>query len=155
METQIGSRHEETRPQPTLRTRPPRLLLAEDDDDLRRLIAPQLRAIGYQVIEAHTGTQLLERLGDALLSNDRAARPDVIVSDIRMPGFTGLEILTGLRDAHWRSAMIVMTAYADPETRARVRELEPDAFFLKPFDIDDLLTAIINLDPRSRGGRSH
>jgi CheY-like chemotaxis protein len=155
MQTQIRSKLDEIRQHQTPRARPPRLVLAEDDADFRGLIAGQLRAVGYHVIEARTGAELLDRLGEALLSMDESTRPDVIVSDVRMPGFTGLEVLSGLRDAGWRTAMVVMSAYSDPGTRARVSELAPDAFFQKPFDIDDLLTAVVNLGPRGGGRRWH
>jgi CheY-like chemotaxis protein len=155
METQARMEHDHIRPSPALRARQRRIVLAEDDSDLRCLIASQLRALGYHVVEAGTGAELLDRLGDALLSSDHGTRPDLIISDIWMPGFTGLEVLAGLRDAQWHTAMVVMTAYADPTTRARLKELGADAFFQKPFDIDDLLTVVVNLEFGRRGGQWH
>lgn len=105
------------------------------------MIAHELGAAGYDVTEARTGAELLEHLHEALLLGQRSARPDVIVSDIRMPGFFGLDILAGLRDEKWSTGMIVMSAYADQATRARVAGLGA-AFLEKPFTCDDLLEAL-------------
>lgn len=58
-----------------------------------------------------------------------------------------LEILAGLRGAEWSTAIVLMTAYADAETRAEALRLGVDAFFEKPFDIDDLVPLVINLTP--------
>jgi len=128
-------------------SRPPRVIVAEDDADVRRLVAVALRPFGYEIIEARTGAELLDAVGDNLLSENEDGRPDVIISDIRMPGLTGLEILAGLRQVKWSTIFVLMTAFADRETREEAQRLGADAFFAKPFDIDDLMTAIINMAP--------
>jgi len=96
---------------------------------------------------------LLDHIGDGLLSGDESRRPDVIISDVRMPGLTGLEILAGLRQANWPTAIVLMTAYPSPETRQEAERLGADAFFAKPFDIDDLMTAVINMTHMPLHGR--
>jgi CheY-like chemotaxis protein len=126
-------------------SRPPRVLVAEDDADVRQLVAVALRGLGYEIVEASSGADLLNQLGEALIEGNMASRPDVIISDIRMPGLSGLKLLEGLRQAHWPTAIVLMTAYADRETREEAQRLGADAFFAKPFDIDDLMTAIINM----------
>jgi CheY-like chemotaxis protein len=123
------------------------VIVAEDEADVRRFVAVALRGLGYDIIEARSGFELLERLGGCLLGGDVAERPDVIISDIRMPGVTGMSILAGLRQAEWSTAIVLMTAYADPETREEARRLGADAFFAKPFDIDDLMTVVVNMRP--------
>ena len=139
--------------------RPPRVIVAEDEPDVRQLVAVALRGLGYEIIEARSGAELLDELGDGLLHGDQAGRPDMIISDIRMPGLTGLEILAGLRQAEWPTVIVLMTAYSDRETREEARRLGADAFFEKPFDIDDLVTAVVNMTPmrerRDKGDRSH
>ena len=127
--------------------RPPRVIVAEDEADVRQLVAVALRGLGYDIVEACNGAELLDELGDVLLSDDLTGRPDVIISDIRMPGLTGLEILAGLRQAEWPTMIVLMTAYADVETREEAQRLGADAFFAKPFDIDDLMTAVVNMTP--------
>jgi CheY-like chemotaxis protein len=126
---------------------PPRVIVAEDDPDVRRLVAVALRGHGYEIVEARTGAELLDELGHCLIHEDGAARPDVIISDIRMPGFTGLEIVAGLRQAEWSTVLVLMTAFADRETRDEAQRIGVDALFEKPFDIDDLVTAVVNMAP--------
>jgi CheY-like chemotaxis protein len=127
--------------------RRPRVIVAEDERDVRRMVAVALRGFGYDIVEARNGVELLDQLGDALLDGDVSARPDVIVSDIRMPGLTGMEILAGLRQSSWPTAIVLMTAYADRDLREEARRLGVDAFFEKPFDIEDLVTVVLNKTP--------
>jgi CheY-like chemotaxis protein len=133
---------------PTMK-RSRRVIVAEDATDIRQMVAVALRGLGYETIEAASGAELLDHLADAVLSEEPALRPHLIVSDIRMPGLTGLEILAGLRQAGWRTHIVLMTAYADAETRAEAHRLGADALFAKPFDIEDLLTLIVNMPPAS------
>jgi CheY-like chemotaxis protein len=123
------------------------VIVADDATDVRRFVAVALRSLGYDVIEARSGFDLLSTLGKCLLDGDVAERPDVIISDIRMPGVTGMSILAGLRQAGWSTAIVLMTAYADSELREEARRWGADAFFAKPFDIDDLVTAVVNMRP--------
>jgi CheY-like chemotaxis protein len=138
-------------------SRPPRIIVAEDEEDVRQLVTVALRGLGYEIVEARTGAELLDEIGDGLLEVAGARRPDLIISDIRMPGLTGLEILAGLRAAEWPTAIVLMTAYPSVETREEAERLGADAFFAKPFDIDDLVTAVINMTevPRMPGRRAH
>jgi CheY-like chemotaxis protein len=132
-----------------------RVVVAEDAADVRRMVAVALRRLGYSVVEAASGPELLDKLGDALLSGVAASRPHVIISDIRMPGLTGLEVLAGIRQAGWPTRVVLMTAYADPDTRAEARRLGVDALFAKPFDIDDLMTVVVNMtSPEFEADRS-
>jgi CheY-like chemotaxis protein len=129
------------------------VIVAEDEPDVRRLVAVALRSLGYDITEAGSGAELLDALGDALLGGRAADRPDLIISDIRMPGLTGLEILAGLRQARWPTAIVLMTAYADLTTREDAYRLGADALFAKPFDIDDLMTAVVNMTAGRRRDR--
>lgn len=128
-------------------TRPPRVIVAEDDPDVRLLVSVALRGLGYEIVEAASGAELLDRLADSLIDEDPRAQPDVIISDIRMPGLTGMEILAGLRQAHWHTIFVLMSAYADRSTRDEAQRFGVDAFFEKPFDIDELVTAIVDMAP--------
>jgi DNA-binding response OmpR family regulator len=121
------------------------VLLAEDDLEMRRLVAETLRRDGYDVLEAEDGGRLLVHL----TSQNQRPEPevDLIISDIRMPIYTGLEVLARLRDARWTVPVILMTAFGDSETRARAEALGA-VVFDKPFALDDLRTAVVNLVPR-------
>jgi DNA-binding response OmpR family regulator len=85
---------------------------------------------------------MLVRLARAYLSGD--AYFDLLVSDIRMPVCSGLQILESLRLARWPMPAILMTAFGDEQTRARAEGLGA-VIFMKPFDMDDLRTAVLNL----------
>ena len=72
-----------------------------------------------------------------------------------MPICTGLQILEALRQAHWHTPVILMTAFGDEATRKRAESLLA-VLFDKPFDMDDLRTAVAHLLPRDRRrGRRH
>jgi CheY-like chemotaxis protein len=150
--TQHARRHEHLR-RPPLSERSRRVIVAEDSPDIRQVVAIALRSLGYETVEASSGAELLDQLADAVLSEETSLRPHLIVSDIRMPGLTGLEILAGLRQAGWNTYIVLMTAYADTETRAEACRLGADALFAKPFEIDDLLTVVINMPPLSGAPR--
>jgi CheY-like chemotaxis protein len=125
---------------------PARILLAEDDLDMRNVIAEALRKDGYVVQEVEDGGRLLERVTAHHLHALEAV--DLIISDIRMPVFNGLQILAGLREPHGTVPVIMMTAFGDRETRAQA-ELLGAILFDKPFAIDDLRTAVHKLVPVS------
>lgn len=137
-------------PDPTTGPRRPRVLVAEDNDDIRRLVATVLRVDGYSVIEARDGTELLEQLGSALLFGHFGGELDpidLVITDIRMPGHSGLELLAGLRDADIAVAVILMTAYGDAHTREQARALGADLLVHKPFEIEMLRRTVRALVP--------
>jgi CheY-like chemotaxis protein len=126
------------------RLRPLRILVAEDDREMRRMMTASLSDEGFVVVEAGDGNRLLELIGSQLLSPNRD-HVDLIISDVRMPGHTGLEVLAGLRGSDWATPFILITAFGDEETHAEARRLGAVAIFDKPFDLDDLKTAVMNL----------
>jgi CheY-like chemotaxis protein len=131
------------------RTGPYRVLLAEDDAEMRCVVAGALRSDGYEVVELPDGGRLLVEVAARLKAGGRGESLDLIVSDIRMPVCTGLQILSAIRDAHWRTPVILMTAFGDEPTRRDAESLAA-ALFDKPFDLDDLRTAVASLLPRDR-----
>ena len=121
----------------------PVVLLAEDDDELRSLLARKLRRAGYGVIEAATGVELIElivahAMGPLTMGKRSAS---LVISDIRMPGWTGLEVLTVLRRAEVTLPIILMTAFGDAATHASARSLGASAIYDKPVDLDVLVAA--------------
>jgi CheY-like chemotaxis protein len=122
----------------------PRVLLAEDDDEMRRLIAETLRRDGYHVMEAPTGRDLMAVVAGLQDREGPGRVADVIISDIRMPGMDGLELLKELRMRKLTMPIILITAFGDEETHRRAEELGATAIFDKPFDLDDLLTVLAN-----------
>ena len=119
----------------------PRVLLVEDDDALRELIASALRNDGFEVTEAATGADMLDELADTLLHGAPLAF-DLIVADVRLPLVTGLEILAGLRDIGCLVPYVVMTAFADASTYLAANRCEATRVFDKPFSLDDLRSVV-------------
>ncbi|MBI4821613.1 MAG: response regulator [Deltaproteobacteria bacterium] len=112
---------------------------------MRRLLAATVRKDGYEVTEARTGAELQDLLADLL--RRPASRPpfDLIISDHRMPGLTGLEVLKGMQDESWLTPFIMITAFGSRQFEENARRAGAAAVFNKPFDIDDLRSAILNL----------
>lgn len=117
---------------------PARVLLAEDDDDMRGLVASALREEGFEVTGVRSGNELLECVGSMVLSTDGDVPLDLIVSDVRMPGKTGLEVLAGLRRSDWSTPVILITAFGDERTHSEAMRLGAVAALDKPFDIHEL-----------------
>ena len=122
------------------------LLLAEDDDDIREGLARLLRFDGYHVRSARTGTELLEILATAFLSDHAGDLPfDILVTDVRMPGFDGLRILESLRADGWQQPVVIITSYSDAEMRQRIAKLDGVVLLEKPFDAEVLEAAVAHL----------
>jgi CheY-like chemotaxis protein len=126
-----------------------RVLLAEDDRDMRCLIAEALRDDGYDVVEVASGVEMIDYMESSALYGGPFEAPDLIISDIRMQGYSGFEALAGLRRADWQTPFILITALGEHETFAEARRLGATFVFHKPFEVDDLRTAVINLTPPS------
>jgi CheY-like chemotaxis protein len=124
---------------------PKRVMVAEDDPEMRRLVADAIRKDGYEVVEVPDGGRLLVRVTDECF-REKMHTIDLIVSDVRMPICSGLEIVRAIRDAGWTVPVILMTAFGDDETRDRAAQLNA-VLFDKPFDLDDLRTAVLGLVP--------
>jgi two-component system response regulator (stage 0 sporulation protein F) len=126
-----------------------RILLAEDDPELRTFLATALWLDGYDLVLARDGSDLLDRLGDALLRAPLDCPFDLIISDDQMPGWTGLQMLAGLRNALGHPPVVLMTAFGSPHFHAQARGLGAAATLDKPFELD-LFRAVVQtiLAPR-------
>ncbi len=118
-----------------------RIVLAEDHEALRHLLASRLRKEGHTVSECSNGVELLDHLGE-MLDRGRTCAIDLIISDVRMPGLTGMEILSGLRSLGNNIPIILITAFGGEEFRTEARDLGVTESFDKPFDVDEFLAAI-------------
>ncbi len=120
----------------------PQILLAEDDDELRWGLHDFLKCAGYSVVAVRDGRALLEYLGAQMLLDQRDAPPDAIITDIRMPVLTGLQLLQKVRDRGWDTPVVVISAFGDEELRRRATSLGATAFLDKPIDTDALLRVL-------------
>ncbi len=109
-----------------------RVLVVEDEDKLRRTLELQLLDSGFDVEKASTAEEALPLI-------DRA---DLILTDFKLPGMTGLEMLQIIRRMDSRVPVIVMTAYGTVENAVEAMKAGAVDFLLKPFSLDDLVTVV-------------
>ena len=118
------------------------LLLIEDDTEMRRMLAAALRRDGHLVVEAANGDDALDWLGPGVLDGDVERIPDLVVSDIRLPHFTGLEILESLQISARRIPVILITGFPDRDTYEQASQLGAECVLEKPFDLSELRAAV-------------
>lgn len=125
-----------------------RVLIADDDGEMRSLLTERLDEGGFEVSEAADGAALTGLLAMAI--QDESARPDVLVTDERMPHRHGLDVVEVLRGSGWKLRVVLITAFASPELHDRARSL--DAVVLeKPFQLEDFAGVVrATLPPMSR-----
>jgi len=120
-----------------------RIILAEDDYEMRSLLAMSLRKCGYEVIECSDGIGMLAHLETFFLPEEFNRQPvDLVISDIRMPGVTGMELLEGKPKDRDFPPMILITAFGDAETHEIAHKFGAAAIFDKPFDLDLLVDKV-------------
>lgn len=113
-----------------------KILVVEDDDDLRRGLALRLEASGYDVVLAGDGL--------AAVSTAREERPDVVLLDIGLPGGSGLTVLQRYSDcaALARTPVVVLTGRDPMAMEGDVRKFGVAGFLIKPAENDQLLGVI-------------
>ena len=116
---------------------PLRVLLAEDDDAMRPFLAEMLRGDGYDVTEVSNGRDLFW-----LVEMAPRERPfDLILTDMRMPGYDGLDVVEAWAEGGPGPRVILMSAFPDEETRRRAEQLGV-LLIDKPFDLERLLKLV-------------
>jgi two-component system, NtrC family, response regulator AtoC len=121
--------------------RPARIVVAEDDFEMRRLVADCLE--GYEVHEVADGAELLLRIEDSFMR--RIPVPiDLFITDIRMPVYTGLEIVSGMREAGLEVPVVIMTAFGNLEIRERAEALGA-VLLEKPFKMEAMRALVRRL----------
>ncbi len=111
-----------------------RVLLVEDDDDNRELMAEVLAAAGYEVLSAASGADGLKTLSEHSV--------DVLVTDVGMPGMGGIEVARAAKAIAPTVPVVVVTGWAEREDIASARGREVDAVLIKPVDPDALAAAV-------------
>jgi signal transduction histidine kinase len=112
-----------------------RVLVAEDDEAVRRFMALTLREAGYDVTIAENGREAFELFS-------RGQRFDVLVADVVMPGLGGPELVTFLRRRQPDLAIVLTSGYADARLQGSQRSLRDTVFRQKPFSPSELIQAI-------------
>jgi DNA-binding NtrC family response regulator len=111
-----------------------RVLVVDDDPGVRESTSRTLSQAGYTVRTAETGEEAIEMARDGAF--------DVILSDMRMPGISGIEVLRKLRELRVDAAFIVMTGFGTVDTAVEAMKLGAVDFVQKPFFRDELLMRV-------------
>jgi len=111
-------------------TEEPRILVVEDDPDIRQLVQDRLRALGYRVQSAVDGVLALEAM--------RAETFDGMILDIGLPSVDGMEVLRKIRRSDQQLPIVIVTASGAKESAVRAIGMGAQAYLLKPFDVDEL-----------------
>jgi DNA-binding response OmpR family regulator len=107
-----------------------RILVIEDDREMRSLLKDFIEDEGYAVDSVEDGSEAFRKLARETF--------DLMITDIRMPGLSGLEILPGLKKLLPQAPIIVITAFGSEEVYRRVLERGANAYLEKPIHLEEL-----------------
>ena len=111
----------------------PRILVVDDDEEIRALVKRYLGSQGFDVCMAADGAQLREAL--------RSTRVDLVLMDLGLPGEDGLD-LTRYLHSHWQGPVIIVSGRGESVDRVVGLELGADDYITKPFDLRELLARV-------------
>ncbi|NJL97359.1 MAG: response regulator transcription factor [Synechococcaceae cyanobacterium SM2_3_2] len=124
--------------------RPSRILLVDDEPGLREAVQAYLEDSGFEVVAAVNGQQAFQLLS--------TAQPDLVISDIMMPGMDGYQFLAQLRqlDAYSHLPVVFLTAKGMTADRIQGYRAGADVYLPKPFDPEELVAIVENLLERAK-----
>src|SRR5262244_3273788 len=111
---------------------PAKILVADDEQNLRRVLAALLRREGHDVVQAATGLEAIDRLADV----------DVVITDLRMPGADGMEVLRTASRSHPHIPVIMITAYGSVGQAVEAIKAGAFDYIEKPFEQDSIRTIV-------------
>lgn len=123
------------------------VLLVEDDEDLRALVAKRLSEEGFYVETASSGPEALDLVGDAV--------PDLVLLDVMLPGLDGIEVCRRLRTEHPLLYIMMLTARAEELDRVVGLEVGADDYVTKPFSLQEVVARVRAALRRIRRVREH
>jgi two-component system response regulator (stage 0 sporulation protein F) len=113
-----------------------KLLIVDDQNGIRILLMEVFSSEGYETYQAANGKLALEIV--------RSVSPDLVLLDMKIPGMDGLDILKHIKQIDPSIKVIMMTAYGELDMIKEATDLGAVMHFTKPFDIDELKTAVNN-----------
>ncbi len=113
-----------------------RILIVDDESKVAFFLQESFESLGrnYQVVRADSGESALTEIDQAPF--------DVVITDFRMPGMSGLELMQRVREKTPDTRVILITAYGSDDVEAETRRLQAYRYFTKPFHVEDLITAV-------------
>lgn len=130
-----------------MRTAAPRILLVEDDPDVRNTLMALLCHHGYEAQTAADGSLALELF--------HRRRADIVITDVRMPGINGLELLARVKQAAPETCVVIMTGYGAEDTAIQAIRNGASNYFKKPVNIPEFVYAIGVLADLVRSRHEH
>ena len=121
-----------------------RILLVEDDDTVAEVVGSYLRAAGTTVVRCEDGASAVTTAVNS--------PPDLVVLDVMLPGFDGIEVLRRLRQQAVAAPVIMLTALADEDDRIRGLEVGADDYLTKPFSPRELVLRVQSVLRRAQPG---
>ena len=106
----------------------PKIMVVDDEEHIRLLYSEELREAGYEVVTVESGHKLLERIEEE--------RPDLIVLDIKMVDYDGLDLLQDIRKKYYDLPVILSTAF--DTFKEDTKSLAADYYVVKSFDLTEL-----------------
>ena len=119
-----------------------KILLADDSVTAQNMGRRILTDAGYEVVTVNNGSAALKRIAES--------KPDLIVLDVYMPGYGGLEVCQRIRESQEtaRIPVLLTVGKLEPFKPEEVRRVRADAFIVKPFEASELLTALTKLEDK-------
>ncbi len=113
---------------------PARILVVDDDENIRKTLSAILKDEGYTVDVAQSGSEAVKKT--------QTAAYNVALIDIRLPDMEGIELLAKIKDAVPKTRKIIITGYPTLKNAVAAVNKKADAYLMKPVDIDKLLETI-------------
>ena len=111
-----------------------KILLIDDEEDIRDVMTVALEDAGYRVVAAPDGASGLQRC--------KELSPQIVITDIRMPGLDGIQVLEYIKENYPEIEVIVATAFGEMELAIRALQLDASDFITKPINDDALHLAL-------------
>ena len=119
-----------------------RILVVDDEENLRRVTQLKLQQAGYEALTASDASQALEVL---------SKHPqDLVLTDLKMPGMSGIDLLRKVKEEYPEVIVVVVTAYGTIESAVEAMRLGAYDYIIKPFDLSELLEKIESIIERRR-----
>ncbi|MBW1975476.1 MAG: response regulator [Deltaproteobacteria bacterium] len=120
-----------------------KILVVDDEEHIRMLYAEELTDVGYEVVTADSGYKLLERIEEE--------KPDLVILDIKLVDYNGLDLLQDIRAKFYDLPVILSTAY--DTFKEDTKSLAADYYVVKSFDLTELKKKIaMALEAREESG---
>lgn len=107
-----------------------RVLIVDDEESIRNILGRKLETEGYECVVISDGKEALETASTQHF--------DLVITDVKMPGLSGIDVLTQIIADHPDTAVIMITAVANTQTAVEAMKLGAHDYVIKPFDLDDL-----------------